>query len=61
MQVGYLKDILRFILFYSPCYKRLFENKKKKKTEIELSSEDENDVKPKPEEMEPCCSSSLKD
>jgi hypothetical protein len=47
---------------YSPCYQRLFI--KKKKTEIELSSGDEDDVievKPKPEEIEPCCSSSLKD
>jgi hypothetical protein len=49
-------------LIYRTCYQRLFENKKK--AEIELSSGDENeeiDVKPKLEEMEPCCSSSLKD
>jgi hypothetical protein len=59
MQVGYLRDILNWTLFYSACYIRLF---RKKKVEIELSSGDEDDVldiKPKLEEMEPCTSSSL--
>jgi hypothetical protein len=61
---------------YRLCYVRLFYSKKKKsqKVKIELSSGEEDepiylssgdendtiDVKPKPENMEPCCSSSLK-
>jgi hypothetical protein len=60
VSVSYLANILN-LTFYSPCYQRIFE---KKKVEIELSSGDENDVldvKPKLEEMEPCCSSFLKD
>jgi hypothetical protein len=52
MQVGYSIDILSFTLFHSICYQRLFV-KKKKNIKIELSSGDEED-------MEPCCSSSLK-
>jgi hypothetical protein len=61
VQVNYFRNILKMALFYSACYQRLFQ---KKKTEIVLSSGDEDDiieVKPKLEEMEPCCSSSLKD
>jgi hypothetical protein len=58
VSVSDLRDILKMDLFYRPCYTRLF-LKKKKKAEIELSFADE--VKPKVEEMEPCCSSSLKD
>jgi hypothetical protein len=61
VRVCYLKHILKMTLFYRPCYNLLF---RKKKTEIDLSSGDEDDViemKPKLEEMEPCCSSSLKD
>jgi hypothetical protein len=60
--VGYLTDILKMVIFYRSCYQRLFP--KKKKDEIVLSSGDEDDVmevKPKLEEMERCCSSSLKD
>jgi hypothetical protein len=62
MRVSDLRDLLNFLLFYRSCYQRLFQ--KKKKDEIVLSSGDEDDVleiKPKLEEMEPCCSSSLKD
>jgi hypothetical protein len=66
LRVGYLRYILNST-FYSTCYIRLFVKKKKKasrEVEIELSSGEEDepiDVKPKLEEMEPCCSSSLRD
>jgi hypothetical protein len=61
LRVGYFLYITCLTSIYSSCYNRLF---RKKKAEIELSSGDENEVmeiKPKLEEMEPCCSSSLKD
>jgi hypothetical protein len=51
VRVGDLKHMLKMALFYRSCYNRLFE--KKKKGEV--------DIKPKLEEMKPCCSSSLKD
>jgi hypothetical protein len=62
LRVSDFRNMLIFTLFYSACYQRHF--KKKKKAVIELSSGDEDDVmemKPKLEEMKPCCSSSLKD
>jgi hypothetical protein len=77
VRVGYLNDILRLICSYRSCYKRLFVKKKKNaeielssgdendfEQRVYLSSGDEDDVievKPKLEEMEPCCSLSLKD
>jgi hypothetical protein len=76
MRVSYLRDILKMDLFYRSCYQRRFRKKKKENIELSsgdeddfeepiyLSSGDEDDVleiKPKVEEMEPCCSSSLKD
>jgi hypothetical protein len=62
VRVSYSKYLLSLTLFYSPCYKRRFQ--KKNKDEIVLSSGDEDDVmeiKPKLEDMKPCCSSLLKD
>jgi hypothetical protein len=76
VSVSNLINVLIFT-FYRACYLRLFIRNKKasRKVKIELSSGeedepvclssgDENDtieVKPKIEEMEPCCSSSLRD
>jgi hypothetical protein len=72
--VSYLTNLLS-LTSYSACYQRLFPSKKKKSQTIKIelssgeeeesiyvSSGDEDDtieIKPKIEEMEPCCSSSL--
>jgi hypothetical protein len=77
VQVGYLTDLSILTIFYRPCYRRNFPGKKENdeielssgeeddfEQSVYLSSGDEDDVidvKPKLEETEPCCSSSLKD
>jgi hypothetical protein len=51
--VSYFIYITCLTSIYSPCYQRLFGKKKKDENEV-------MEVNPKLEEMEPCCSSSLK-